>query len=370
MGERIRVAIIAGQLVVGGAERQLYLWLANLDRERFQPLVITLHPGCGDYWEAPIEALGIPLVRIPRRSSRILRLVQITRALKPFHPELIHGWHRFSSMYAAAAARLLGAKSLGGIRHSFSEFRRHPLETKLLLNLLDGLISNSSAVAEQLEAVRRRGKPAVFSVQNGVEIQTGDRAAARERIARQFGIPIQPLWLGSIGRLERKKNFDVLIQLSAELKNDLPDFRLLLIGDGPERPHLEAYTKELNISDRVIFLGEQPGAGAWVGALDIFCFASSDEGLPNVVLEAAAASLPVAAWRMPFIEEILEDKKMTLLADPGDISSFRANLQALCRSKPLRSVLGQAASAHVQAHFSLDRYIRRMSEVYEQVLSG
>jgi len=50
------IAIIAGQLVVGGAERQLYLWLANLDRERFNPIVLTLHPGYGDYWEKPVEA--------------------------------------------------------------------------------------------------------------------------------------------------------------------------------------------------------------------------------------------------------------------------------------------------------------------------
>jgi len=45
-----RIAIITGQLVVGGAERQLYLWLANMDRQRFEPIVLTLHPGFGDYW--------------------------------------------------------------------------------------------------------------------------------------------------------------------------------------------------------------------------------------------------------------------------------------------------------------------------------
>ena len=49
------IAILAGQLVVGGAEKQLFLWLANLDRERFNPIVLTLHPGFGDYWEKPMK---------------------------------------------------------------------------------------------------------------------------------------------------------------------------------------------------------------------------------------------------------------------------------------------------------------------------
>ena len=59
MAEVINVVIIAGQLVVGGAERQLYLWLANLDRNRFDPIVLTLHPGHGEFWEDPIRELGI-----------------------------------------------------------------------------------------------------------------------------------------------------------------------------------------------------------------------------------------------------------------------------------------------------------------------
>ena len=60
MDEKYKVAIIAGQLVIGGEERQLYLWLANMYRKRFDPLVITLNPFHNDSWETPIEALGIP----------------------------------------------------------------------------------------------------------------------------------------------------------------------------------------------------------------------------------------------------------------------------------------------------------------------
>ena len=77
MSSKYNLAIIAGQLVVGGAERQLYLWLSHIDRAKFSPIVLTLHPGYGDYWEDPIESLGIPLIRIPRRRNRVLRAFNI-----------------------------------------------------------------------------------------------------------------------------------------------------------------------------------------------------------------------------------------------------------------------------------------------------
>lgn len=97
---------------MGGAEKQLYLWLANLDRESFNPIVLTLHPGYGDYWEKPVEDLGIPLFRINHRKNRFSRLREIRRTLQPFQPQLVHGWHLFSGAYASLVAPRFKAKSL------------------------------------------------------------------------------------------------------------------------------------------------------------------------------------------------------------------------------------------------------------------
>ena len=78
----IPIAVIAGQLVVGGAERQLYLWLANLDQRKYKPVVLTLNPGHGDHWEKPVESLGIPLLRVPKNANRLLRLFEIVKLLR------------------------------------------------------------------------------------------------------------------------------------------------------------------------------------------------------------------------------------------------------------------------------------------------
>src|SRR5215469_4719903 len=100
MGARQNLAIVAGQLVVGGAERQLFLWLSNLDRAKYNPVVLSLHPGYKDYWEDPIQKLGIPLLFVPPRRNKLFRLLDITAKLRTQRPDLIHGWHLFASPYA------------------------------------------------------------------------------------------------------------------------------------------------------------------------------------------------------------------------------------------------------------------------------
>lgn len=368
MSPSYNIAIIAGQLVVGGAERQLYLWLSHLDRDKFRPVVLTLHPGCGDYWENPIESLDIPLLRVPQRGSRLVRLLEIARALRPYEPKLIHGWHLFSSPYAGVVAKLLSAKSLGSLRCDFRNFSNKPQLAIPTLYLVDAILANSYAAGEQLSAVRKRRKQNIYIVQNAVEDQITDRLAIREKLGQHFGISPGCIWIGSMGRLHSLKRFDLLMNVIVLLQEDIKDFKFLLIGDGPERLNLERMAESLDITKYVTFTGEIPGASAWLSALDIFCFTSLDEGLPNVVMEVAVAEVPVVAWRVPFIEELLEDGKMALLVEPEDLISFKNTLLNLVRSPELRIKLGRAGRDHVLEKFALNHFVQRMTSVYEDLL--
>ena len=105
----IPIAVIAGQLVVGGAERQLYLWLANLDQRKYKPVVLTLNPGHGDYWEKPVESLGIPLLRVPKNANRLLRLFEIVKLL------LTRGWQQGCLAFPALAASVAAFSRIDGI---------------------------------------------------------------------------------------------------------------------------------------------------------------------------------------------------------------------------------------------------------------
>ena len=162
-----------------GAERQLYLWLKHLDRQRFDPSVITLHPDCGDYWEKPIEDLSIPLYRIARRRNRLCRFRQILNILHDVKPDLIHGWNLFSGVYAAASAKLTGAKSLCGIRNSYQTFSRDKLLSALALRLADGFVVNSNSAADALKLRLGKMNRGIYVVPNAIEPGQAQREGGR-----------------------------------------------------------------------------------------------------------------------------------------------------------------------------------------------
>jgi glycosyltransferase involved in cell wall biosynthesis len=371
MSEPQTIAIIAGQLVLGGAERQLYLWLSNLDRSRFRPVVVTLHPDCEDYWESAIELLDVPLLRIASRRNPLPRLLEIMRALRPYNPQLIHGWHLFASPYAGAAAILLGARaSLGSLRSSFDAYRRHRMQSILTEWLTDGIVVNSASAAERLAPLRRRARRRIYTVPNAVEDEMEERPHARARLSLKYSIPPARLWIGSAGRFVASKRFDLLLEMTALLHRRSEDVHLVLVGDGPLRKGLQAKAQSLDISDRVTFTGEVAEARLWMSALDIFCFLSEDEGLPNAVMEAAAAGVPVVAWRTPFLEELLDEGRSAVLVAPGNLQALEEALVSLIHDPAARDRLGRRGRSHVLGNFGVRRFVEAMTSAYETVLAG
>lgn len=360
------IAILAGQLVVGGAEKQLFLWLANLDRERFNPIVLTLHPGFGDYWEKPIEDLGIPLFRINQRNNRISRLREIQQILQPFQPQLVHGWHLFSGAYASLVAPHFKAKSLVGIRSSFESIQ-NSLELRIAQYFADAFIVNSESAAARIKSEKPSIRH-VYVVPNAVIADFESRETVRQRLIRELGLRPDALWLVAVGRLEQLKHFDELLEVAASLQDKQCNFHLILIGGGPEESALIQLSQQLHLEDCVRFTGEIPNAIRLLKGFDIFCMTSFLEGLPNVVMEAAAAGLPIVTWQLPFYEELLTPGETALMAAPGDRASFEQAVQAFINDQHLRERLGAAAQAQVTEKFSLDHYIQNMTKVYETML--
>jgi glycosyltransferase involved in cell wall biosynthesis len=370
MNRPVKIAIIAGQLVVGGAERQLYLWLKNLDRNRFQPVVLTLHPGHNDHWEKPIQDLNIPLVPIPQQTNRLSRLLKIVQVLRTHQPALIHGWHLFASVYAGISAKLLGVKSLGSIRNAVTSYREHRLESFLTFSTIDGMVVNTLSTSNFIRDKLSRKGIALFTVQNAIADEFKERLAARKKISNAFSVSEKLTWIVTIGRMDPLKRLDLLLEVLASInKKDLP-FHCFMIGDGPEKVGLEGKTKALNLIDRVTFTGEIPEANDLLPAFDVFTFTSTDEGMPNVLMEAAAAGLPILSWRYPFSQELLQDQVSGLLIEPGNLNEYASKLDELLENPNLRRKLGNTAREHILSAFSLERYVSAMTEVYETMLSA
>lgn len=180
-----------------------------------------------------------------------------------------------------------------------------------------------------------------------------------------------------VGRLVERKGLAGLVAAVQRLPAAL-GARLEIVGEGPERPRLEAQIREAGLADRVVLRGRVSGVqlGEAYAAADALALPSvldsrSDtEGLGVVLLEAMSYGVPVVGSRVGGIPDIIVDGKTGLLVAPGDPGALADALRRLAEDPPLATRLGAAGQAHVRAHFSWERIVAQWEECYAAALSG
>lgn len=161
-----------------------------------------------------------------------------------------------------------------------------------------------------------------------------------------------PARLLSVGRVVHQKGFDLGLRALAGLKDMQWEWNIA--GDGSQMAALRGLSKELGLTDRVIFLGWQSRQqlAKWYRQANLFLFPSRHEGMPNAVLEAMASGLPVVATRIAGTEELVLDGVTGELTEPEDVEALRNGLRRLMLSEETRSTMGKASRQRVEREYS------------------
>jgi glycosyltransferase involved in cell wall biosynthesis len=164
--------------------------------------------------------------------------------------------------------------------------------------------------------------------------------------------------IGSVGSLITRKANDHLLRAAAAVAQRCTvPVHLLLVGEGPERPGLEALARQLQLEERVSFAGFQKAPLPWVAAMDILVLASAKEGLPRTLLEAMLLGKPVVASDVVGSRELVQSDVTGLLYPYGDWSALAAHLRHLVEHAGERRRLGAAGRAAVLEDYSIERYV-------------
>jgi glycosyltransferase involved in cell wall biosynthesis len=206
------------------------------------------------------------------------------------------------------------------------------------------------------------GRSRVVCVPNGIAPL---EFAAREDARRSIGATGDEVVIGFVGRLVDAKAPDVLLRAFARVLHQVPRSRLAIVGAGPLDGALRRLARDLNIDDRVAWLGEQDVRRVLAG-FDVFALPSRREGLPYVALEAMAAGLPVVATSSSGVECLVGSGVNGLVVAPGDAGAFAASLAGLARDPRRRADFGRASRARA-AHFTLDRMVDQTLAAYAAV---
>lgn len=300
----VRIVFCITELDPGGAERALWQLLRHLDRRRFEPLVVSLKSG-GQIAEN-VRALGIEVRELGM--TRALGLPQAISRLKQmlldFEPQIVQGFLFHANLVSRIAAKLARVPVvLSGVRVAERRDRGYLWMDRITSGLVDRYICVSQAVASFTVQVGRIPAHKVVVIVNGVD-QDVDAAPSWNR--QELGIAEGQTALLFVGRLDRQKGIDALLEAMPDLSQSNYGCHLICVGQGPLEGSLKARSQQLGLATRVHFLGYlQEVRGAYQSA-DLLVLPSRWEGMPNVVLEALASGLPVCVSTVEGIPEIRE----------------------------------------------------------------
>lgn len=258
-------------------------------------------------------------------------------------PVLVHTVH---GPYLSHAPSRLGRAKRG---------LRHWLERRMAPRFR-GIAAVSDSIARDVRDEIGLPGGLLLTIHNGIP---DAEAAGNTRRTDRGGDAVTFL---TIGRLAAVKNQPLLLRAFAEVRRTLPRARLLVVGDGPERPALDALTVALGLGDAVSLTGFRTDISSFLSEADVFVLSSRHEGISIAVLEAMQAGLPVVATRVGGVPETVVDGETGLLVASEDEAALAAAMVRLGRGRDLRREMGQRGRALQAREFSLrvmtERYLR------------
>jgi glycosyltransferase involved in cell wall biosynthesis len=272
------------------------------------------------------------------------------------------------SWLVALATRLLpGAPPIVRTRHVSSPVNRSPASFWLYQKAARHIAVTGEAVRQQLHRDNGFALDSMTSVPTGIDLERfsplppgADRAALRARLE----LPDAPL-LGILATLRNWKGHAYLLEAIARLPAELADWRLVVIGDGPQWQKLHRQVESLGLAGRVIFVGNQDNVPDWLRALDVFVLPSyGDEGVPQSIMQAMACGLPVISTPVGGITEAVVADQTGLIIPPRDADALAAALVRLMADESLRARLGAAGLARAGERFGIARMLDRMEAIF------
>jgi glycosyltransferase involved in cell wall biosynthesis len=184
---------------------------------------------------------------------------------------------------------------------------------------------------------------------------------------QMWGATADEIVIGCVANYSPVKRHERLIAAFGALAAEGHRIRLVLVGEGPMRPAMEAQVRALDLEAKVRLAGSSADARALCAGFDVAVQASSREGLPNALLEAAAAGVPLVATDAGGTSEIVLDGLTGLLVPIDDEAAMVTALRATATDPDLRRRLGDAARDHVAAAFGMDRFVAEFARLYEDL---
>lgn len=326
-------------------------------------IVVVAPPDLGD-WAGSRRFIPLDLVDGLQFKKDFKSVSRLRRVLRQEKADIVHAHGLKAALITAAALGPMTKSQFLFTAHNSlppNRFGSH-LVQRWIFRHTDTIISVSDAVRSQI--VKFVPERKVITIYNGISIdrfQDFSWELARDPL----GLDTNHQVVGTVARLIPSKGIHTLLESVSLIAKIVPNLRLVVVGDGPEKTRLEKYSEALGLKDRVNFMGWRDDVPELMAGWDIFALPSISEGFNLSVLEAMASSLPIVIADVPSLREAVVANKGGLVVFPGNAPELAAALLHLLKAPEKAKAMGIFNRNRVQALFGEDQMVRSTRAIYE-----
>jgi glycosyltransferase involved in cell wall biosynthesis len=376
---------VIARMNIGGPAHHVSMLSGRLDPDRFRTLLVHGRIAAGEgSFEQLAEREGCTVEGVAglgpeiRPLSDLTALVGLIGVIHRFRPHIVHT-HTAKAGLLGRLAAVLGPGRRPIIVHTY---HGHVLEgyfgrrtsaiyrflERRLGSVSDCLIGVSEATVDDLVRLGVAGREQFRVIPIGLDLERFRDLDAKAAVSLERGTGEEEVVAGYVGRLVAIKRVDLILRAVAQARRQGSPIRLVVAGDGECRQELERLARELGLADSVEFLGYVSDASTVVARADLAILASDNEGTPVALIEAAAAGRPAVATAVGGVPEVVVPGA-GMLVPRGDYAALAAALDRCARDRPLRERMGAHAREHVLRHFSVDRLLNDIEDLYDELLA-
>jgi len=360
------IAFCITDLDAGGAEKAMVQLVTRLDQARWKPIVYCLGPE-GEL-APPLRQQGVVVHCYGATSPLHLGVIGwLTRKLREQAPVLLQCF----LFHGNLVGRLAGARAgvpvvIAGHRVAEREKRWHLWLDRWTRQMVTHHVCVSQGVSQYLQRELRVPAEQMTVIPNGVEIVPASVSGLSLREEFRFAEDA-PVVL-AVGRLVPQKGFLDLLESFRIVLEQVPEARLLIAGEGPQRPQLEEKIGEYGLIGKIVLAGRRLDVPGIMRESTVLAVSSRWEGMPNVILEAMAHQLPVVTTNVEGVSDLIEHQVNGMVVSLGDRKGLGESIIRILAEAPLRRSLAERAYPIVNKEFTWDRAARRYEELFERLI--
>lgn len=374
-GAPLRAIHVRMSLVIGGVETVLCDWMKHFEHTQVDAKLVCFanSNGTESTFLEYVRRRGLQIGLLPwgktksifRSVASLLKMIRTSPL-----PCVLHSHDVRARLVCTIAGKLAGVPhvaSMHGWHNVAGKVRFLEAIDSRLLRFVD-VVANCSEATRSGSIARGVRVDRAITLYNGIDFSPFETAIDREKLRRRFGFGEKDIVVGNVARLYPEKGQGLLLQATAKLLKRHPTLKIVIFGEGPELPGLIALRASLGLEQCVSFPGFEKDLAVAFGVLDIYAMPSLAEGMPQVICGAMAMGLPIAAYPVDGIPEVLEHERTALLPTPGNVDALASSLDRLISEPGLARRLGESAKHDVRARLAVQNTIQKLEKLYQQLL--